>query len=46
MRRSPIERLIAWVLTGPVGHFVAGFVDWTAMLVRLRAQRKRAPGAR
>jgi hypothetical protein len=26
--------VIAWLYTGPLGHLVAGVVDWVALLVR------------
>ena len=28
------RRLIAWLVTGPVGHFAAGMADWVVMLAR------------
>lgn len=42
--RSPREVLAAWVVTGPVGHLVAGIADWLQMLsryVRARARGER-----
>jgi hypothetical protein len=29
--RSPIERALAWLITGPLGHLAAAFVDWLAI---------------
>jgi hypothetical protein len=40
-----MERLAAWLVTGPLGHLVAGVADWVTMLVRWRVQvarRRRA----
>jgi hypothetical protein len=28
------RRLAAWLVTGPLGHFVAGVADWTALVAR------------
>jgi hypothetical protein len=33
------ERLAAWIVTGPIGHFVAGAIDWIALLWRVRRRR-------
>jgi hypothetical protein len=31
--------MLAWLYTGPLGHLVAGVVDWVVLLVRyLRAR--------
>jgi len=30
----PPTRVAAWLLTGPVGHAVAGFSDWLVLLSR------------
>lgn len=30
-RRSPIERLEAWLITGPIGHLAGALADWGAM---------------
>jgi hypothetical protein len=27
-------RVAAWLVTGPVAHFVAGFLDWVELLCR------------
>ena len=32
MKRSVPERVAAWLLTGPIGHLVAGAIDWVAVL--------------
>jgi hypothetical protein len=34
LRRSPIERLVAWVLTGPLGHLWSAAADVTVLLAR------------
>jgi len=31
---TPVERVAARVLTGPVGHLVAGLSDWVVLLSR------------
>jgi hypothetical protein len=36
------ERVAAWYVTGPLGHFVSGVIDWVALLVKLGAARTRA----
>jgi hypothetical protein len=41
-RRSPLERLAAWLVTGPLGHFYGGAADWVELLVRWRLDRRRA----
>jgi len=28
----PVERLATWLVTGPLGHFVAGVLDWAELL--------------
>jgi hypothetical protein len=30
-----VRRLCAWLVTGPIGFFVAGVIDWFALLARL-----------
>jgi|GEM_PF-6436894 len=37
------ERLAAWLVTGPLGHFAAGALDWTTPLA---AAARRAALAR
>jgi hypothetical protein len=35
MRPQPLPtRFAAWLVTGPVGHFVAGMADWAELLAR------------
>jgi len=29
-----VERLETWLVTGPVGHFVGGVLDWSELLLR------------
>jgi hypothetical protein len=40
-QRAP-ERALTWAVTGPVGHLVAGVLDWIELLIRLAADRARA----
>jgi hypothetical protein len=35
------RRLQAWLVCGPVGHLVAGVVDWLELLVRWQWERVR-----
>jgi hypothetical protein len=37
----PHRRLAAWLVTGPVGHFAAGVVDWVVFLARVLRARAR-----
>ena len=37
----PDERLAAWLVTGPAGHFAAGAIDWTVTLGRYWSARLR-----
>jgi len=42
--RSRFDRLAAWYVTGPLGHFVAGALDVSALVLRmlwLRARGRR-----
>jgi hypothetical protein len=34
-------RLAAWLVTGPVGHLVAGVADWAELLARALWSRRR-----
>jgi hypothetical protein len=36
-------RLAAWLVTGPLGHLLAGLVDWVVLLARLLRSRRRVP---
>jgi hypothetical protein len=38
-RHSPPKRLEAWLWTGPLGHFVAGVIDWLIALARYAVER-------
>jgi hypothetical protein len=38
------SRLAAWLVTGPLGHLVAGVVDWLALLARWAWSRARGGG--
>jgi hypothetical protein len=40
-RLRPHERALAWLITGPVGHLVAGVIDLLAMIARLLWARAR-----
>lgn len=35
------RRLAAWAVTGPLGHLVAGIVDWAALAGRYAYARAR-----
>lgn len=35
------RRLLTWLLTGPVGHFLAGALDFTGALTRYALARRR-----
>jgi hypothetical protein len=39
------SRLAAWLVTGPLGHLVAGVVDWAELLVRWLWSRWTASGS-
>ncbi len=41
-RRSPLERLAAWLVTGPAGHFYGGAADWLEFLVRWKLDQRRS----
>jgi hypothetical protein len=34
------ERIAAWVITGPVGHFASAAADWAVFLWRTRKRQK------
>jgi hypothetical protein len=34
-------RIAAWLVTGPLGHLVAGILDWAELLARLLWSRLR-----
>jgi hypothetical protein len=42
LRQRAPDRALTWVVTGPVGHLVAGVLDWIELLLRLAADRVRA----
>jgi hypothetical protein len=42
MSLSALDRLRAWLLTGPIGHLVAGVADWVELLARWQFSRMRA----
>jgi hypothetical protein len=44
---TPLHRLLAWIVTGPVGHFVAGTLDLAGAIAQIaseRARRERGEG--
>jgi hypothetical protein len=34
VRRRPADRIAFWLLSGPLGHLVAGVMDWLELLGR------------
>ena len=40
-RLPAAERIAAWIVTGPVGHLVAGALDWGQLLARVLVARAR-----
>jgi len=36
-----VERLATWLVTGPLGHLVAGTLDWAELLARYGWARAR-----
>jgi len=36
-----LDRLAAWLVTGPLGHLVAGVLDWLVLIGRLGVDRAR-----
>jgi hypothetical protein len=30
---APVPRFLAWLVTGPAGHLLAGVADWVSLLV-------------
>lgn len=41
MRSRLSDRVLAWLVTGPLGHLAAGVVDWVVLLVRWQSARLR-----
>ena len=35
-------RFATWLVCGPLGHLVAGVIDWAVLLVRWRQAKRRA----
>jgi hypothetical protein len=35
LRLRPSQRLLAWLVTGPIGHLLAGLLDAAVLLARL-----------
>ena len=46
IRRGPRERLAAWVVTGPLGHFWSAAADITVLWVRYGLSLLRRASAR
>ncbi|MEA2297704.1 MAG: hypothetical protein QOF77_640 [Solirubrobacteraceae bacterium] len=44
LRLRPDERVLAWLITGPVGHLVGGVIDWATLLARWGWARARRRG--
>jgi hypothetical protein len=42
LRRGPLERALAWLYTGPLGHLYGVLADIGGMWVRYTAARVRA----
>jgi hypothetical protein len=40
-RASAPRRIAAWLVTGPLGFFAAGVIDWLALLTRYLGARVR-----
>jgi hypothetical protein len=36
-----VQRLAAWLYTGPVGHLYGGLLDWAGLLARIAWARVR-----
>ena len=41
IRRGPLERALAWLYTGPLGHLYGAVADIAAMWARWSARRLR-----
>ncbi|HEU0317964.1 MAG TPA: hypothetical protein VFR49_11585 [Solirubrobacteraceae bacterium] len=41
LRLRPGERALAWLVTGPIGHLVAGLIDVITLVIRLGWARLR-----
>lgn len=44
--RSRLERAAAWLVTGPMGHLLAGILDWSGLLCAYSFTRARQALAR
>jgi hypothetical protein len=40
-RPAATTRLAAWLVTGPIGHLVAGVIDWVVIMGRYVLARAR-----
>ena len=45
-RRNPLERLQAWLVTGPVGHFWSAVADVAILWTRWQIARARGKAPR
>jgi hypothetical protein len=36
---TPVRRMEAWIVTGPLGHLAGGLADWGALLARVARAR-------
>jgi hypothetical protein len=41
MRARPTERLLAKLITGPLGHLIAALADWAVVLAHYASARAR-----
>lgn len=41
LRLRPTDRLLAWLVTGPIGHLLAGLVDCGVLVWRIASARMR-----
>ncbi|HWH12902.1 MAG TPA: hypothetical protein VG165_17405 [Solirubrobacteraceae bacterium] len=39
LRLRPTQRILAWLVTGPMGHLLAGLTDCAVLLCRLARAR-------
>ncbi|HEY5198248.1 MAG TPA: hypothetical protein VIJ51_14605 [Solirubrobacteraceae bacterium] len=39
LRLRPSERVLAWLVTGPIGHLLAGLADCAVLIARLARAR-------
>jgi hypothetical protein len=44
LRPRRIDRVLAWLVTGPLGHLAAGLIDCAVLVARLAWTRMRRAG--